>query len=41
MKKAQVLKLLPANAKKDLVAGSGWSHLESWRLDSYWTVQVT
>ncbi len=40
MKKAQVLKLLPANAKKELVVGSGQSHLESWRLDSYWTVTV-
>src|ERR1700690_3147260 len=36
MKKAQVLKLLPVYAREDLIAGSGWSHLESWRLDSYW-----
>src|SRR5712664_685076 len=34
MKKVQVLKLLPAYAQVDLIAGSGQSHAEVWRLDS-------
>ena len=40
MRHAQVLKLLPGDAQEDLIAGSGQTHLQSWRLDSYWKITV-
>src|SRR5579862_9142579 len=40
MKEALVLKLLPANARKELIAGTGGGHVEVWRLDSYWKLDV-
>ena len=40
MKEALVLKLLPANAHEELISSTGGGHVEVWRLDSYWKVDL-
>ncbi len=40
IKEALVLKLLPVNAQEELISSTGGGHVEVWRLDSYWKVDL-